>query len=102
LDWQDLIGFAFAKRPYESSLPTLEELTLKALVDGLPGPQQSRLLIMRVLQLRTWSECATALRLPGRNGVVAELRRITGELVLHYADAAIRAQALRVQAGSSE
>jgi tRNA(Met) cytidine acetyltransferase len=102
LDWHDLIGFAFARRPYESCLPALEELTLKALADDLPKPQQARLLIMRVMQCRAWSECATSLQLAGRNGVETELRRITGELVLHYADVTLRALALRIQAAAAE
>jgi tRNA(Met) cytidine acetyltransferase len=102
LDWSDLIGFAFARRPYESCLPACATLTLQALVDGLPGPHQTRLLIMRVIQHRSWGECAAAMQLPGRQAVETALRRITGELVLHYADASTRSQALRIQADSPQ
>jgi tRNA(Met) cytidine acetyltransferase len=100
-DWNDLIGFAYARRAYESTLPVLEELTLKALTDGLPEPLQTRLLIMRVVQHRAWPECASTLRLAGRNGVENALRRITAELVLHYADDGTHRRALRIQSGRS-
>ena len=101
-DWYELIGFAFALRPYESSLPLLEPLCLKALSEGLVDPPQARLLLIRVLQQRPWSECATGLKLPGRHGVECVLRRIIGELVLHYADAGTRALVLMIQANRPE
>jgi tRNA(Met) cytidine acetyltransferase len=101
-DWYELIGFAFALRPYESSLPLLEPLCLKALCEGPADPLQVRLLLMRVVQQRPWRECATRLELPGRHGVESALRRVIGELVLRYADADTRALAFKIQAHRPE
>jgi len=101
-DWRDLIGFAFARRGYESTLPALEALSLRALVDGRVRADRARLLILRVLQHRDWSKCAGQLQLSGRSAVEAALRQITGELVLSYADAENRSLALRIQADRPE
>jgi tRNA(Met) cytidine acetyltransferase len=101
-DWLDLIGFAFAQRAYETCLTSLESLSLQALADSLPESAQSRLLVMRVVQHRDWTECARILQLAGRTAVETQLRRLVGDLILHYADATTRALALRIQAEALE
>lgn len=101
-DWLDLIGFAFAQRAYETCLTSLESLSLQALADSLPESAQARLLVMRVIQHRDWTECARILQLTGRTAVETQLRRLAGDLILHYADATTRTLALRIQAEALE
>ncbi len=102
VDWLDLIGFAFGQRAYENCLMGLQNLCLRALADSLLGTAQARLLVMRVLQHRDWTECARYLQLAGRTAVETQLRRVVGELTLHYGDDATRALAFRMQTQSPE
>jgi tRNA(Met) cytidine acetyltransferase len=97
-DWLDLIGFAFAQRGYEISLPAIEILTLRALTESLPEPAHAQLLLMKVLQVREWRDCAQRFNLSGRTGVENLLRELIGQLVMHYADSATRETALKIQA----
>ena len=97
-DWLDLIGFAFAQRGYETSLPPIEALVLKALTDSQPEPKHAQLLLMKVLQNRQWRVCADRFNLAGRSAVEKQLREVMGRLILHYADKSTREIALRIQA----
>ncbi|MEN8166843.1 MAG: GNAT family N-acetyltransferase [Pseudomonadota bacterium] len=97
-DWLDLIGFAFAQRGYETSLPPIEALVLRALADSHLAADQAELLVMKVLQNRDWQACAAGFSLTGRTEVEKALRELIGGLVMRYADPATRETALRVQA----
>ncbi len=68
---QAIVLFAYAKRPYESSLSSLHTLAEAAL---LLGNAQDTILIMRVLQNRSWSDCAQSLGLSGKAQCIALLR----------------------------
>jgi tRNA(Met) cytidine acetyltransferase len=97
-DWLDLIGFAFAQRGYETSLPPIETLILRALANSTLEANQAELLAMKVLQNQSWQACSEKFNLTGRAEVEAELREIIGGLVMRYADVATREIALRIQA----
>ncbi|MEN8178446.1 MAG: GNAT family N-acetyltransferase [Pseudomonadota bacterium] len=96
-DWLDLIGFAFAHRGYEISLPAIEQLTLRALGESKPEPADAQLLLMKVLQNRDWPSCAKRFKLAGRAAVEELLRKVIGQLVLHYADSATYEIAVKIQ-----
>ncbi|MDJ0808026.1 MAG: GNAT family N-acetyltransferase [Gammaproteobacteria bacterium] len=98
LDWLDLSGFAFALRGYEASLPAIEELALRALIESHLQTEHARLLLVKVMQHRDWQTCATCCHLAGRAAVDRALREVVGQLVLHYADDSVREIALRIQA----
>ncbi len=97
-DWLDLMGFAFAQRGYEISLPAIETLTRRVLIGSQAEPAHAQLLLMKVLQNRDWQACAKRFDLAGRAAVEQQLRKVIGQLVLHYADGATRDMALKVQA----
>jgi tRNA(Met) cytidine acetyltransferase len=86
-DWSDLAGFAFARRGYESSLCTIEKLTLLGVGDGELSLSERELLVRRVLQKRTWGECARLGGLSGRGQTEGRLRAIMAKLYRRFADA---------------
>lgn len=96
-DWHDLIGFAFARRGYEMTLPSIKALTLAALTELPLDADTAKLLLMKVLQNQAWRSCAIRFDLPGRSSVEERLRRAMGELILHYADEPTRSKALQIQ-----
>ena len=96
-DWLDLIGFAFARRAYETTLPAIELLTLRALTASRGTTDHDRLLLMKVLQKRDWQVCARRFDLAGHGAVEGLLRKLIGELVLRHADNPTREKALRIQ-----
>jgi tRNA(Met) cytidine acetyltransferase len=101
LDWQDLAGYAFARRGYETSLPAIRELALTALADGLADIQTRKLLVMRVLQGQDWPVCAKSFGLTGRADVERRLRALIGELIMHYGDVQVSEFAKRLSLGPS-
>jgi tRNA(Met) cytidine acetyltransferase len=101
-DWLDLIGFAFARRGYETSLTALQILSLRALADAILEPAPAQLLVCKVIQHRDWSECAQAFALTGRAAVETKLRLVMAQLILHYADEPISELALKVQTEAKE
>lgn len=101
LEWLDLIGFAFARRGYENCLPALTRLSLLALTQSPPTAAHAELLLMKIIQHRSWQECAERFCLAGRSAVEALLRQLIGRLVLQLADPATRETALRIRAEGS-
>jgi tRNA(Met) cytidine acetyltransferase len=69
-DWQDLETFAFAQRTYESVVAQLWGLVLHWVSDFendvLLNEQERRLLVVRVLQKRSWAEACKLLGLSGK------------------------------------
>jgi tRNA(Met) cytidine acetyltransferase len=102
-DWRDVVAFACAKRVYEACMAPLWRLARTALADPaaapLIGPEARAALIVKVLQRRDWPAAAQALNLPGRAQVVDALRHAYRPLLLHYADDALRAEAMRMGCG---
>ncbi|PVV13038.1 MAG: hypothetical protein B6D82_08600 [gamma proteobacterium symbiont of Ctena orbiculata] len=99
-DWLDLVAFAFARRGYELTLYGIELITLAALAEGLVTGEDARLLIKRVIQKQSWQACASGSKLSGRSAVVRRIRRLIGNLVLHYGDDEILRLARRTRAGA--
>lgn len=89
-DWLDLVAFAFARRGYDLTLYGIEIITLAALADGLVTDQEAGLLVKRVMQKRSWRDCASSLELSGRDAVLKQIRRLIGRLLLHYGDIEIQ------------
>jgi tRNA(Met) cytidine acetyltransferase len=85
-EWLDLAGYAFARRGYESSLPAIEKLALFGLVRGELPTEDAELLVMRVVQKRTWADSARHCSLSGRREIEARLRGIVGSLFRRFAD----------------
>ena len=54
------------------------------------------MLVLKVLQKRTWQEAARQLDVSGRAKVIEALRHALRRLVLHYGDASTRAEAERL------
>ncbi|MEW8205952.1 MAG: hypothetical protein AB2746_07510, partial [Candidatus Thiodiazotropha taylori] len=61
---------------------------LSSIADGLLNESDERLLIKRVLQKQSWSECATALDLSGKRATDDRIRTILQKAVVNYADSA--------------
>ncbi len=82
LDRVDLHHFAYHQRGYELSLHLLRPLAEWALVNqtGELSEAQQRLLLYRVLQQRSWDECARLSRYAGRKPLLAALREIFQQL----------------------
>jgi tRNA(Met) cytidine acetyltransferase len=85
-DCSDLAGFAFARRVYESTLPALEKLALLGLGDDRLSLPERELLVRRILQRRTWEECARLGGLSGRAETENRLRSIMALLYRRFAD----------------
>ena len=82
-DWS---GFATARRDYVSSLPTLWKVALWAVgqsVTDLTRTQRD-LLVMKVVQKRSWGESVAALALSGRSEAVEVLRGAYAVLLARY------------------
>ncbi|MEW8485848.1 MAG: GNAT family N-acetyltransferase [Candidatus Thiodiazotropha sp.] len=99
-DWLDLVAFAFARRGYDLSLYGIERITLAALAEGLVTGEDARLLIKRVIQKQSWRRCASDLKLSGRGALVRQIRRLIGNLVLHYGDDEVLGLVRRTRAGA--
>lgn len=95
-DWLDLLAFSCARRDYEACIVPIAALSRFALAESNAPLQldQRRLLLARVVQRRGWAEVAALSRLSGRAQVVSGLRAALRALLLHYAPADIREQAL--------
>ncbi|MEJ2591741.1 MAG: GNAT family N-acetyltransferase, partial [Candidatus Thiodiazotropha sp.] len=85
-EWLDLAGFAFAQRAYESCLTAIGKLSLIGLAQGVLATDETRLLVMRVVQKRPWKDCAESCGLSGRNEAETWLRGILGRLFRRFAD----------------
>ncbi|MCG7867875.1 MAG: GNAT family N-acetyltransferase, partial [Candidatus Thiodiazotropha taylori] len=59
--WLDAVAYAFGNRAYDYTQGIIKTLTLSSIADGLLNESDEHLLIKRVLQKQSWSECATAL-----------------------------------------
>lgn len=83
---QLLIPFAHGQQPYDSVLHLLYPWALHTLSQHHHPPlssDESTLLIHRLLQHRTWRECATQLQLPGRRALLQRLRTIVAARIPH-------------------
>lgn len=87
-DWSDLAGFCFARRGYETSLPAIELLAPKGLGHAQLSLPERELLVLRVIQKRTWGECASLGGLSGRAETEKRLRAIMARLYRQFADEA--------------
>ncbi len=85
-DWSDLAAFCFASRGYETSLPAIERLALRGLGESEPILTERELLVLRVIQKRSWSECARLHGLSGRAETETRLRAIMARLYRRFAD----------------
>ncbi len=85
-DWTDLAGFAYRHRGYETSLPAIERLALLGLgCEALPREERA-LLVMRVIQKRSWTACARFAGLSGRADTESRLRLIMADLFQRFGD----------------
>ncbi|MCP4008187.1 MAG: tRNA(Met) cytidine acetyltransferase, partial [Proteobacteria bacterium] len=79
--------FAYAQRPYESSLAVLAKLGQYALFNPDPGFEPGRLtrhlFIKRTLQNQPWSACAEELNINGQRECVKHLRHGTRAILAH-------------------
>jgi tRNA(Met) cytidine acetyltransferase len=100
--WLDLIGYGFARRGYENCLSALTSLSLKSLTESPPASPHAELLVMKIVQNRSWQVCSERFHLTGRSEVEDRLREIIGRLVLQFADPATRETALRIRAERPE
>lgn len=90
-DWQDLIAFAFGQRGYEFSLAAIAKLVDQAAgeADFMAGleAQQRHLLMVKVIQRRSWEEVVAACRLSGRAAAIQLLRTAIQQLVVRHCPA---------------
>ncbi|MCG7928265.1 MAG: GNAT family N-acetyltransferase, partial [Candidatus Thiodiazotropha taylori] len=87
-EWLDAVAYAFGNRAYDYTQGIIKTLTLNSIAGGLLNESDERLLIKRVLQQQSWSECATALDLSGKRATDDRIRTILRKAILHYADSA--------------
>ncbi|MEW8495925.1 MAG: GNAT family N-acetyltransferase, partial [Candidatus Thiodiazotropha taylori] len=87
-EWLDAVAYAFGNRAYDYTQGIIKTLTLSSIADGLLNQSDECLLIKRVLQKQSWSECATALDLSGKRATDDRIRTILRKAILHYADSA--------------
>lgn len=92
-DWLDVVGFAHGHRAYEVSIAALRRIALAVLTGGgrewLPKDERCVLLV-RLIQQRSWVQSATAGGQTGRPAVVALLRRSLRTIIAHQAPEEIR------------
>ena len=87
-DWSDLIGFAYLQRGFETSLPAIERLTRLGLGSNSLRPEHASLLLMRVVQKRSWEACARESGLSGRAETESRIRQIMAGLIQRFGDEA--------------
>ncbi|MCW8827040.1 MAG: GNAT family N-acetyltransferase [Gammaproteobacteria bacterium] len=81
-DWDDIDTFAHGNRRYETVLTPLKQLLLSHFDKTTHlTPLQRQLLIMKLLQNRSWSDCATLLNLAGKSATQVELRDTIAALI---------------------
>mgnify|MGYP006226478191 CR=1 FL=1 len=85
-DWTDLAGFAYRRRGYETCLPAIERLALLGLDGDALAADARALLVMRVVQRRSWASCARFAGVSGRAETENLLRRIMADLFQQLAD----------------
>lgn len=77
--------FAYAQRPFESSLTALSKIARYCLVntapESTPGSITYSLFINRLLQHQPWSVCSDALGLEGQKACVKQLRQNTRQIL---------------------
>jgi len=91
-DWQELHAFAYAKRGYEVSLAPLHDLIaelfwLGPVCTNVLTIQQQHLLVMKVLQRRTWPEVSSALGYSGRKEAEQAIRTALKPVLLGLGEA---------------
>ncbi len=86
IDREDLAGFAFARREFESCLPAIERLALIGLGRAGAAQPDLELLVARVIQKRSWSECARLCGFSGRGEIEKRLRVVMGDLYRELVD----------------
>ena len=89
-DWRDVEAFALQQRLPEVAIGALWRLSCVALEQGdalsaLTAAEQT-LLVARVLQKRSWQECAALVDVAGRAAALALLRRAVAKLIRYHAD----------------
>ncbi len=87
-EWRDARAYAHAQRGYDACLSALHKLTRAALADATCAAklsaEQRAVLVMKVLQQRSWAEVAEALTLDGRAAVIEALRAaVRGVMACH-------------------
>jgi len=91
-DWQELVSFAHSNRGYDVCLAAIQLLITQTVGEphwqALSRPQQ-QLLLMKVLQQRSWHDVVAALQLTGRNSAVKLLREAVAILLERYCPAAV-------------
>lgn len=87
-DLEDLRAYAFGKRQYEVCPGPLWQLACHVLNEpsahGELTAQERQLLVMRVLQKRTWKVCAEQLSVTGKKQSDLMLREIIGKLLENF------------------
>ncbi|MBV2091312.1 MAG: GNAT family N-acetyltransferase [Candidatus Thiodiazotropha sp. (ex Ctena orbiculata)] len=86
--WLDAVAYAFGNRAYDYTQGIIKTLALSSIADGLLNESDERLLIKRVLQQQSWSECTAALDLSGKKATDDRIRTILQKAILNYADSA--------------
>jgi tRNA(Met) cytidine acetyltransferase len=101
-DWQEVVAFAFGRRIYEMCLAPIWKLACAALAHpataALLQAADREVLIIKVLQKRSWQATAAALGLSGRAQGVECLRRALRLLIMHVGDASVRREAEQLSA----
>jgi hypothetical protein len=77
--------FAYANRPFESSLAALRIISKNALMSTSQtinlDEQSRKIFILRLLQHQSWEHCAWSLQLNGRNQCLSLLKKATREVL---------------------
>ena len=94
-DWLDILAFSCAKRVYETCLLPIYRLSRHAIADpACPlDHAQRQLLLIKVLQQRSWSEVAAQTGLSGRGDIIASLRGLLRVMLFEYAPDELRQRA---------
>ena len=100
IELKSAVLFAWAHRPYESSLPVLAKIGQYALLSSAteiePRGLAPQILIKRTLQNKSWSTCCHELGIEGKSECVKQLRHGTRR-ILAYAGPKQKIAQLRAQ-----
>ncbi|NOR51590.1 MAG: GNAT family N-acetyltransferase [Gammaproteobacteria bacterium] len=87
-DLSDIEAFIHGNRRYETVITPLIQLLLRHFHKiGSLDPNHRQLLILRLLQNRPWDDCATLLKIDGKNALQRELRIAISKLAHEYTQA---------------
>ncbi|MFO7925151.1 tRNA(Met) cytidine acetyltransferase TmcA [Natronomonas sp.] len=100
-EWRLVASSAYGPGQYETAPGPFRRLALRALVDGaLEDPDTERLLVVKVLQNRTWEESASILEFVSKRACMRAIGSAFRPIVDRYGEDVARAEADRYRSES--